>query len=46
MKRKRADRPNWRRVKKLGYLEKRVESAEFTGYAVRLTLDQVHGKHL
>ncbi|MEJ8547790.1 DUF402 domain-containing protein [Brevibacillus borstelensis] len=42
MKRKRADRPNWRRVKKLGYDEKRVESPEFTGYAVRLTLDEVH----
>ncbi|USG66662.1 DUF402 domain-containing protein [Brevibacillus ruminantium] len=41
MKRKRADRPNWRRVKKLGYDEKWLETAQFTGYAVRLTLDDV-----
>lgn len=41
MKQKRADRPGWRRVKKMGYTEKRVESEAFTGYAVRLTLDEV-----
>ncbi|MDF2681484.1 MAG: hypothetical protein K0R47_2674 [Brevibacillus sp.] len=41
MKRKRADRPGWRRVKRLGYQEKWVEALSFTGYAVRLTLDEV-----
>lgn len=41
MKRKRADRPGWRRVKRLGYQEKWVDALSFTGYAVRLTLDEV-----
>lgn len=41
MKRKRADRPGWRRVKRMGYQEKWVEALSFTGYAVRLTLDEV-----
>ncbi|MED4569795.1 DUF402 domain-containing protein [Brevibacillus agri] len=41
MKRKRADRPGWRRVKRMGYQEKWVEALSFSGYAVRLTLDEV-----
>lgn len=41
MKRKRADRPGWRRVRRLGYQEKWVEALSFTGYAVRLTLEEV-----
>lgn len=41
MKRKRADRPGWRRVKRMGYRQKWVEALSFTGYAVRLTLDEV-----
>lgn len=41
MKRKRADRPGWRRVKRMGYQEKWVEALSFTGYAVRLTLEEV-----
>ncbi|MED1947814.1 MULTISPECIES: DUF402 domain-containing protein [Brevibacillus] len=41
MKRKRADRPGWRRVKRLGYQQKWVEALSFSGYTVRLTLDEV-----
>jgi predicted RNA-binding protein associated with RNAse of E/G family len=41
VKRKRADRAVWKRVKKRIYEEKWVESEAFTGYAVQITLQEV-----
>jgi predicted RNA-binding protein associated with RNAse of E/G family len=38
VKRKRADRANWQRVKRCNYQEKWVETEAFTGYAVQLQL--------
>lgn len=42
MKRKRADRPGWRRVRRLGYQKKWVDALSFTGYVVRLVLEEVN----
>ncbi len=41
MKRKRADRAHWERVKQMAYEEKWVETVSFTGYAVKLVLMKV-----